>query len=143
MDFGAGGFAIAPIMIVIRIVDRAQSPAFAAMEHARTLPELRQRWGLAYSDMSKYDDSKALQVSEIYEKLFDDLQRLFSSGRASARDQTEEGVTLLHVSFTQSNCAKAYTFISINLNRSSCRCLHLFLILQIISSMRTARSSRC
>lgn len=103
MDFGAGGFAIAPVLSAVRVVDRARSPAFAAIEAACSdaLRLYRRRRAMellsVFVQASEY--STILRLGEIYRKLHDDLHRLFSSGQASARDQTQEGATILHVSF--------------------------------------------
>lgn len=100
MDFGAGGFSIAPVLSAVRVVDWEQSPAFAAVDAAcdAVLQLYGARHGFDMYGKGYQDDGKSLQLLEVYRKLHDDLRQSFISGRATARDQTQEGTTLLHVS---------------------------------------------
>jgi hypothetical protein len=44
-----------------------------------------------------YTEEVVVRSEEILDKLLEDLQMLFSSGGGSAREQDEDGSTLLHV----------------------------------------------
>ncbi len=99
MDFGAGGFSLAPVLSAVPVVDRTRSPAFAAVDAAcEQILQVNGVESIIELSHHRMTNNEANAVAQIYQTLYNNLQQVLSSGRASARDQTQNGATLLHVS---------------------------------------------
>lgn len=103
---GAGGYTLASTLIAVRVVDRTISPAFRTIDIAQQeivdlgYPDVMDRWGWFTQRRPQYTLSQQERLSKamvILEKVRNELQSSFCSGKASPSDQDTTGFTLLHV----------------------------------------------
>ncbi len=96
-------FGLSPAMDFVRVVKRATSPAFALFNRRNVAPNDDWFYRRKQVTTSSYrrmllTEEQAMLMADSLERLSQDLTRLFDLGQASARDQDENGVTLLDVS---------------------------------------------
>lgn len=104
---GAGGTALAPTFISVRIVDRRTSPAFRIIDTARgelhrtlhypTTCEDALLFSSVFRPHNFSRQQRLLAVSAILERVERELLSSFCAGQASPSDQDTRGFTLLHV----------------------------------------------
>lgn len=104
----AGRFKLYPIIESTRVVNRATSPAFAlfqieALKDNQKIYDLLAGMHPFRPVLFNWDEGLAIAMEDFLDKIFESLIRLFSLGKASARDKDERGLTLLHVSLLPSS----------------------------------------
>lgn len=104
---GGGGFSLSSGLRIINTVRRSSSPAFALFDSTysfRTRRNVKKRTQTSVYRREGEDvlwfnwEWDHVGISAHLKYIIIELQRLFSSGQASASDQDENGRTLLHVS---------------------------------------------
>ena len=118
--YGAGGTALSPTFISVKIVERRTSPAFRSIDSARG--ELHRT--LQYTNICEDvldilrpipksyiipRQQRLLAVSAILERVQRELESSFCAGQASPSDQDTRGFTLLHVCGVQPNTNASLT----------------------------------